>query len=297
MRASLGEKTFLWCNNILLALLAASALYPFVYMAALALNEGLDALKGGIYLLPRSFTWVNISTVVTNPLVQNAFVVSILRTVIGTVLGVLITGICAFGLSFRSIPGRKWLTLYFLIPMLFSGGLIPYFITLRDLGLVNSFWVYIIPHLLNVWNLLVMRSFFENIPEAIIEAAEIDGANTLRIFWSVVIPTSMPMLAAITLFTAVFHWNYWFDGAFFVNNLELKPLQTFLQTMLINAEAAQNLRQGVNAQAISDAASKAVTPMSLRMAVVVLGTIPILLVYPFLQRYFVQGVLIGGVKE
>lgn len=297
MRVSLGEKTFQWSNNILLGLLAVSALYPFVYMTALALNEGLDALKGGIYLLPRSFTWLNVSTVVTNPLVQNAFVISILRTVIGTVLGVFITGICAFGLSFRSIPGRKWLTLYFLIPMLFSGGLIPYFITLRDLGLVNSFWVYIIPHLLNVWNLLVMRSFFENIPDAIIEAAEIDGANTLRIFCLVVIPMSMPMLAAITLFTAVFHWNYWFDGAFFVNSLELKPLQTFLQTMLINAEAAQNLRQGVDAQAISDAASKAVTPMSLRMAVVMLGTVPILLVYPFLQRFFVQGVLIGGVKE
>jgi len=297
MRLSLGEKSFQWTNNVVLTLFALSALYPFVYMTALALNEGLDAVKGGIYLFPREFTWVNVSTVVTNPLVQNAFGISAARTMLGTASGVIITGICAFGLSFRQLPGRRWLTLYFLVPMLFSGGLIPYFITLRDLGLVNTFWVYVIPHVLNVWNLLVMRSFFENIPDAIIEAAEIDGANTLRIFWSIVIPTSMPMLAAITLFTAVFHWNYWFDGAFFVNSLELKPLQTFLQTMLANAEAAQNLRQGANVQEINDAASKAVTPMALRMAVVVLGTVPILVVYPFLQRYFVQGVLIGGVKE
>jgi len=297
MRTSLGDRTFEWSNNLFLTLLALSALYPFLYMTALALNEGLDAVKGGIYLFPRSFTWVNVSTVLTNPLVQNAFGISVARTIIGTVLGVFITGICAFGLSFRRIPGKKWLTIYFLIPMLFSGGLIPYFITLRDLGLVNTFWVYIFPHALNVWNMLVMRSFFETIPDAIIEAAEIDGANTLRIFWAVVIPTSMPMIGAITLFVAVFHWNYWFDGAYFVNSLNMKPLQTFLQTMLTNAEAAQNLRQGANAQAISEAASKAVTPMSLRMAVVVLGTLPILVVYPLLQKYFVQGVLIGGVKE
>lgn len=297
MHATRGERFYHIFNNMFLLLLAASALYPFIYMTALALNEGLDALKGGIYFLPRSFTWVNVMTVISNPLVQDAFTISLLRTVIGTATGVFVTGICAYGLAFRQLPGRKALMLYFLIPMLFSGGLIPYFIQLRDLGLINTFWVYIIPSALSIWNLIVMRSFFENIPEAIIEAAEIDGANAFRIFWRIVIPTSLPMIAAISLFTAVAHWNNWFDGAYFVNALDLKPLQTFLQNMLANAEAAQNLRQGVNSEAISDAASRAVTPTSLRMSVVVLGTIPVLLIYPFLQKYFVQGVMIGGVKE
>lgn len=296
MRVSVGERSYQTINGILLALLALSALYPFIYMTALALNEGLDSVKGGIYLVPRAFTWVNVQTVLTNPLVRDAFWISVIRTVSGTALGVIVTGFAAYALSFRLLPARKWLMIYFLIPMLFSGGLIPYYIVLRDLHLINTFWVFIIPTALSVWNLIVMRSFFEGIPDALIEAAEIDGANALTTFWKIVIPTSMPMIAAITLFTAVAHWNSWFDGAYFVNQLELKPLQTFLQSMLANAEAAENLRGGSNAAALTEAASKAVTPTSLRMSVVVLGTIPVLLIYPFLQKYFVQGVLIGSVK-
>jgi putative aldouronate transport system permease protein len=295
MRISWGERSFLLFNNVFLSMLAFTALYPFVYMTALALNEGLDSVKGGIYLIPREFTWVNISTVISNPLVQNAFLISILRTVIGTAVGVFITGIAAYGLSFR-IPGRKWIMIYFLIPMLFTGGIIPTFIILRDLHLTNTFWVFILPTALTIWHLIVMRTFFENIPEALIEAAEIDGANAFTTFWRIIIPISMPMIAAITLFTAVNHWNNWFDGAYYVQNLDLKPLQTFLMSMLQNAEAAENLRQGVNADAISGEASKAVTPTSLRMAVVVIGTVPVLLIYPFLQKYFVQGVMIGSVK-
>lgn len=296
MRISRGERSFLAINNVLLAVLAIAALYPFVYITALALNEGMDSVKGGIYLFPREFTWVNILTVVSNPLVQNAFWITILRTIIGTIVGVFITGIAAYGLSFRTLPGRKWIMIYFLIPMLFTGGIIPTFIVLHDLQLIDKFMVFILPTALTIWHLIVMRSFFENIPEALIEAAEMDGANAFTTFWRIIIPTSMPMIAAITLFTAVNHWNNWFDGAYYITNLDLKPLQTFLMSMLQNAEAAENLRQGVNADAISGAASKAVTPTSLRMAVVIVGTVPVLLIYPFLQRYFVQGVMIGSVK-
>jgi putative aldouronate transport system permease protein len=296
VKTSWGETTGNGINYVLLALLAISTLYPFIYMTAISLNEGLDAVRGGIYLFPRKFTWINIETVIMNPLVRNAVYITILRTVIGTITGVLVTGIAAYGMSFRKIPGRKWLMLYFLIPMLFSGGLIPYFIQLRDLGLINTFWVYIIPSAVSIWNLIVMRSFFEHIPVAIMEAAEMDGANAIRTFWSIVIPTSMPLIAAITLFTAVAHWNNWFDGAYFVNNLDLKPMQTFLQNMLANADAAENLR-GAAAAASSEAASRAVTPTALRMAVVIVSTVPVLIIYPLLQKYFVQGVLIGGVKE
>ncbi|WP_075980394.1 carbohydrate ABC transporter permease [Bacillus massilinigeriensis] len=302
MKLSKGEKTFGVFNTILLSLLALSTLYPFIYMAALALNEGLDSVKGGIYLWPREFTWINIQTVVTNPLVQDAFLITLARTIMGTLGTVFITGICAYALSFRTLPFRKSLMVYFLIPMLFSGGLIPYYIQLRELGLIDSFWVYIIPGLLNIWNLIVMRSFFENIPESLIEAAEIDGANPLTIFWKIVIPMSMPMLAAISLFTAVAHWNSWFDGAYYVNEMNLKPMQTYLQNILMNADAAQNLRQGsatasASSNAAVAAASRTITPMALKMAVVILGTLPILIIYPLLQRFFVKGVMVGGVKE
>ncbi|WML48351.1 carbohydrate ABC transporter permease [Neobacillus sp. PS3-34] len=302
MKISRGEKTFGVFNTLLLAILALSTLYPFIYMTALSLNEGLDSLKGGIYFCARAFTWINIKTVVTNPLVQDAFFISIGRTVVGTIGTVFITGICAYALSFRKLPYRKLIMIYFLIPMLFSGGLIPYYIQLRNLGLIDSFFVYIFPGLLNIWNLIVMRSFFENIPDSLIEAAEIDGANPLTIFWRIVIPISMPMIAAISLFTAVAHWNSWFDGAYFVNDMSLKPLQTYLQNILMNADAAQNLRQGsasvsASSNAAVAAASRTITPMALKMAVVILGTLPVLIIYPLLQRYFVKGVLIGGVKE
>lgn len=302
MKLSKGEKAFGVVNTIFLSILAFSTFYPFIYMTALALNEGLDSLKGGITFWPREFTWINIKTVVTNPLVQDAFFISIARTVIGTIGTVFITGICAYALSFKYLPYRKTFMVYFLIPMLFSGGLIPYYIQLRNLGLIDNFLVFIIPGLLNIWNLIVMRSFFENIPESLIEAAEIDGANPLTIFWKIVIPISMPMLAAISLFTAVAHWNSWFDGAYFVNEMNLKPLQTYLQNILMNADAAQNLRQGSAASMASSnaavaAASRTITPMALKMAVVILGTLPVLIIYPLLQRYFVKGVLIGGVKE
>lgn len=302
MKKSRGEKVFGAFNAVLLSILASSTLYPFIYMTALALNEGLDSVKGGIYLWPREFTWINLQTVITNPLVQDAFLITLARTVIGTVATVFITGICAYALSFKNLPYRKTLMIYFLVPMLFSGGLIPYYIQLRELGLIDNFLVYIIPGMLNIWNLIVMRSFFENIPESLIEAAEMDGANPLLIFWKIVIPISMPMIAAISLFTAVAHWNSWFDGAYFVNQMELKPMQTYLQNILMNADAAQNLRQGsaaasASANAAVAAASRTVTPMSLKMAVVILGTIPVLIIYPLLQRFFVKGVLVGGVKE
>jgi putative aldouronate transport system permease protein len=302
MKKSRGEKIFGVMNTLLLSLLAISTLYPFIYMTALALNEGLDSLRGGIYIWPREFTWINVKTVMTNPLVQEAFFITLARTILGTIGTVVVTGLCAYALSFRKLPYRKLMMIYFLIPMLFSGGLIPYYIQLRELGLLNNFLVFIIPTLLNIWNLIVMRSFFENIPESLMEAAEIDGANPLTIFLKIVIPTSMPMIAAISLFTAVYHWNSWFDGAYFVNQMNLKPLQTYLQNILMNADAAENLRQGsaaaaANTNAAVAAASRTVTPMALKMAVVVLGTLPVLIVYPLLQKYFVKGVLVGGVKE
>ncbi len=283
------------------ALLVISFLciYPFWYVFVLSINEGTDASKGGIYWWPREFTIGNYYSVLKDSTIINAFTVSVLRTVIGTLGSIFITAMVAFALSRKEIPGRNMFITVFFITMLFSGGLIPYYLQIQNLGIMNSFWVYVLPGLFSIWNMIVMKtSFKSNIPEALFESAKIDGAGYFRIFFQLVFPLSLPMLAALSLFTAVWHWNDWFTGAFFVSDYKLHPLQTYLQRILTTNEASNLLSQQLDkikeAQAFH---SQALTTRSIRMATIMVATLPILFVYPFLQRYFVQGVMIGSIKE
>jgi len=207
-----------------------------------------------------------------------------------------VTGLAAYALTFRFMPGKRFLSVYVLIPMLFTGGIVPYFLVLKDTGLLNSIWVYIIPTAFSTYNMFVMRSFFMGIPESLREAAEIDGANPVRTLISIIIPNSSAMIAAIGLFIAVWHWNDWFSGAFYVSNLKLIPVQTLLQQLLQASDLS--LITGANAEsAFRSSQQTQVSLMSIKMTTVMVGTLPILLVYPFLQKYFVKGVLIGSVKE
>ncbi|MBB6729851.1 carbohydrate ABC transporter permease [Cohnella zeiphila] len=282
---------------LLLALLCVSVLYPFIYMLAISLNVGSDAAKGGVYLWPRHFTWDNFNVVLGNAVIRHAFGITVIRTLVGTASGLLITLLAAFGLSYRSLPLRGTLLGYVLITMLFNGGLIPFYIQLHQLHLLNSFWVYIVPTAFSAWNMFVMMKFIIGIPEALIESAELDGASPLRILWSVIVPLSKPMLAAIGLFTGVMHWNDWFAGAFYVSDQNLIPVQTFLQQLLSAQDLASVLGSNNNVEAlVRGTVLTNITLMSIKMATVMVSAIPILCVYPFLQRYFVKGVLIGSVK-
>ena len=266
-------------------------------MLAISLNEGRDAAKGGVYLWPRHFTLYNFRIVLGNEIIQHSYWITIARTIIGTVAGLLITLLAAFGLSYRALPMRGTILGYVLLTMLFSGGLIPFYIQLHDLHLLNSFWVYIVPSAFSAWNMFVMMKFIQGIPEALIESAEMDGAHPFRILWSIILPLSKPMLAALGLFTGVMHWNDWFAGAFFVSDQKLIPVQTFLQQLLSAQDISAVLGSNNNVEALARGSSLAnVTLMSIKMATVMVSAIPILCVYPFLQRYFVKGVLIGSVK-
>ena len=296
MKLSRGEKIFQTANYLFLSIMGLFTLYPFVYIFALSLNEGIDSAKGGIYLWPRVFTWMNYKMVLSSPIIQSAYLVTIGRTVIGTFGGLLITALAAYGLSFRQLPGRKMLTFYMLIPILFNGGLIPYYLQLRDLGLLNSFWVYVIPSLFGVWNMFVMRTYFTGIPESLKEAATIDGANQLQILLHIVFPVSLPMLAAIGLFIGVWHWNEWFSGYFFVDDMKLKPVQAILQR-LMDASSLSDLAGGSPEQMARNSRDFQMTITAIKMATVMVGTLPILLIYPFLQKYFAKGVLIGSINE
>jgi putative aldouronate transport system permease protein len=277
-------------------LLCLSVIYPFMYMLSISLNVGSDAAKGGVYLWPRKFTLYNFEVVVGNSIIRHAYLITISRTIIGTIVGLLVTILVAFGLSFRQLPFRKILISYIMFTMLFNGGMVPLYIQLNNLSLLNSFWVYIIPSAFSAWNMFIMMKFIQGIPEALTESAEMDGANPIRILLVIILPLSKPMLAALGLFTAVWHWNDWFAGAFYISDQNLIPVQTFLQ-QLLSAQDISAVLGSNNQEALARGTMLSnVTLMSIKMATVMVSVIPILCVYPFLQKYFVTGVLIGSVK-
>jgi putative aldouronate transport system permease protein len=299
---SRGERVLNALNYVLLVIFSLACLYPFVYMLALSFNSGVDTMKGGITVFPRVFTLANYSAIFQDSYIIAAYRVTILRTVVGTLSSVFVTALTAYGLSERSLPGRKYIMFYMIVPMFIGGGLIPYYLVLQAYGLLDRFWVYIIPGIFSVYNCIVMKTSFMQIPESLKESMRIDGANELKIFFRIVFPLSLPMFAAISLFVAVGHWNDWFTGAYFVKKMELVPVQTYLQ-MIMNRNMTSFLTKsggyvitgGQGVAGLFDYAKT--TSFSLKVTAVVVGTAPILVIYPFLQKYFVKGVLIGSIKE
>ncbi|GIO65850.1 carbohydrate ABC transporter permease [Paenibacillus cookii] len=285
-------------NYILLTLFGFLMIYPFIYILIYSLNDGKDSMMGALYFFPRKFTLDNYAQVFDNKQIWQAYKITILRTVTGTVLHVLLCTLMAYALSKKTLPGRTFFTFYIFLPTIFSAGFIPYFITLQKLHLINTFWVYVIPMLFNFMHIVIIRTFLQGIPEEIEESARIDGLNDFQIFMRIIIPLSGPVIATISLFIGVAHWNDWFTGTYYVSDKNLIPVQTLLQQMLTEAEALSSSMQRAAQQGgqTVNVNMAGATPESLRMALLVITVFPILCVYPFLQKYFVKGVMIGSVK-
>lgn len=277
-----------------MALVFVVTLYPFYYCFILSLNLGSDAVRGQIYLLPRVWTLDNYRHVLSNPDFFNGFVITVLRTFVGTVLSVFFTGLFAYGLSHRHLKFRKFYMGLLIVSMYFSGGLVPYFILLRNLGLYNSFLVYIIPGLLGGFNAIIMMSFFREIPESIEESVRIDGANDLVIFFRIILPISTPVFATIALFNGVGHWNNWFDTAYYTRDKSLRTL-SFMLIEIIQRAQLSSMTGGEDMGYAGRMQSY--TAETIRMATMMIVVIPIICVYPFLQKYFVKGAMIGSIKE
>ncbi len=266
--------------------------YPFWYSIVLSLNEGTDALRGGIYLWPRKWTLDNYNAVFGINYVYTAFLVTVSRTLIGTVAAVLFTGLFAYACSHGRLMFRKFYISAMLIVMYFSGGLVPYYVLMRVLKLMNTFWVYIIPNLFSAFNAILMINFFREIPPSLEEAARIDGANELTVFFRIIIPVSLPLLATMALYSGVWHWNAWTDAAFFVTDKNLKTLGYVLITLINQTEsAAQTVFGKINQGEVT------YTSLTLRPAAMVVCVVPIVIVYPFLQKHFVKGIMLGSIKE
>lgn len=297
IRDSIGDRIFTSLIYVFLAVLAFSTFYPFWNSLVISFNEGIDTSKGGITFWPRVFTLDNYKIVFEDPRLMNGFVIAALRTVIGTVTAILATSIFAYGMSKKELMGRKYYMIMCIITMYFAGGLIPTYMLIRGLGLFNSFWVFIIPGLISVWNMIIFRTFFQGLPQGLEESAKMDGCGNWGTFFRIVLPLSGPVVATLSLFTAVAHWNEWFVASIYITNEKLLPIQTVLRQILFSNIASEQL-SNVDVSSIAHLnAAKKITSKSLTMATIMVATIPIVCVYPFLQKYFVKGVLVGSLKE
>jgi len=295
-RMSLGDWIFEIVNYTLLCVLMVLTLYPYLNTIAVSFNDATDAIRGGIYLWPRVWTLENYKFVFENASIVQATWISVLRTVIGTVLTVFCSAMVAYTISRPEYVLRKFVTVAFILTMYINGGLIPNYLLIRDLGLIGSFWVYIWPGLIGVFNLIVIRSFIENLPDNILESAKIDGAGEFRTFFSICLPLCTPVLATVALFTGVWQWNSWFDVFLYNSSYEhLSTLQYELQKTLQFSNAS-NRGVDFNAAAAGGGVNQ-VTPVTIRATMTIVASVPIILVYPFLQKYFVKGMMVGGVKE
>ncbi len=277
---------------VLLTILLFLVAYPFWYVLIVSLNNGQNTAAGGMYWLPRDFVLDNYLSFFTDAKWLNGLKISVLRTSVGTFFGVLITTLVSYGLSFPDLLFRKVYMSILVVSMYFSGGIIPYYLLLREIGLLNTFWVYVIPGALSVFFVLVGISFFSEISPSLRESALIDGASEVAVFLRIIVPISMPFVATIILFLGVGHWNNWFDSAFFMRKKELRTMAYLMMEVINKTQINSNMNA-----ADMGMRTNVVTPLSIQSAAMMISILPILCIYPFLQKYFVKGIMVGSVKE
>ncbi len=283
--------------GLILILFVIVTIYPIINTIALSFNEALDALRGGIYLWPRRWTLNNYRTVLNKESITTGLYISVLRTVVGTVTHLATTALLAFVLSRKNYIFAKPLSFIYVLTMYVNGGLIPGFLLNRSLGFMNNFWVYIIPGMVAAFNMLVIRTYMNGLPDSLEESAKMDGAGYTTIFIRIIVPLCKPVFATVALFIAVGQWNSWFDTMLFNRlNENLTTLQYELMKLLSSVSQLSG-DANVAAQTSTATGSNQVTTASIRSAATVLTCLPIVALYPFLQRYFVTGLTIGGVKE
>lgn len=290
-RRTKGDVVFDTVNNLVMLVVCFVTLYPIWYVLVNAFNDGKDAMLGGIYWWPRKFSFENFEAVFDNPGIMTAMGLTVAKTVIGVIAHVFFTAMVAYAFSRRDLIAGKFYILMGTITMIFSGGLIPTFLLIRDLHMLDKFIVYIIPVLFSFFDLIIFMTFFREIPDGLEEAARIDGASDWTVFLRVVLPVSLPVLATIALFHGVYQWNDYFTGIIYVNNENLQPIQTFLYRVV--AQSSSNI---MTTAVQGSAITKTVTSQSIKLATMVVTTLPIVFAYPFLQRYFVKGMMIGSIK-
>jgi putative aldouronate transport system permease protein len=279
-------------STIILAIVLLATLYSVYYCVIYSVNEGNDSLHGNLYLFPRVPTVDNYKAIFQKNDIVRSFGVTAGRTILGTVLSVYLTGMASYALTKKELRFRRFYMVFGIVSMYFGGGIIPFYLILHSLRLLNSFWVYILPGLVGFFNVLLFMAFFRELPASLEESAQMDGAGYMGTFHSLILPLSKPILATIALFVAVGHWNDWFSSAFYVTSDSLVTLPTLLMK-LMNEQIAKARMENYLRQAYSKGN---LTIDSVRYAALVVTILPIVVVYPFVQRYFVKGMMVGAIK-
>ncbi|WNR43476.1 carbohydrate ABC transporter permease [Paenibacillus roseipurpureus] len=286
----------------ILSLVLVTTLYPFLNVLALSLNDGLDSMRGGITIWPREFTTHSYKMILSDTTIYSATLVSVKRTLLSTTLNVIVTVITGYLLSRKEFVLRRFMNLLLVFTMYISAGLVPSYLLIKELHLIGSFWVYVVPSLVSVFNIMIVRTYIEGLPESFVESARIDGASEFKIIFRIIVPLIVPVIAVIVLFVVIQNWNSWFDTFIYGNG---KKSMMTLQYKLMEILASTNIEVSSNnaAAAAADAAAAAaqhgesITPESVRTAMTIIVALPVIILYPFLQRYFVSGMTLGGVKE
>lgn len=285
VNSSRADRAFVALMYVLLTLAGIVCLFPLLYVISVSLTPITEVLRsGGFIIIPREVTFSAYKMFLGDARIPSAYKVTAFITIVGTVVNMVLTTLTAYPLSKPYLPGRKWLLLFFLFPMLFTAGVIPTYIIVKAAGLINSLWALILPMAITTYNMTLMRTFFSSMSEELFDASRIDGAGEMRTLLQIALPVSMPILTTITLFYGVSHWNEFFGAIMYITTSSKLPLQVVLKGILLGAEQMQ------------DMAEYSVPTETLKMAAVVLTAAPIVVVYPFIQKYFTQGMLLGAVK-
>lgn len=292
---SVEDIVFNVINTLIMLITIVVMLYPFWNTIAVSFNDSQDTLRGGITFFPRIFSLYSYEYIFKDKLIARAAVNSVLRTVLSTIFGVIVGSLIAYVLSRKELVGKKFFTSFFLVTMYVSAGLIPNYFLIKDLGLLNRFSVYILPGLVSAYNIIVIKSYMQGLPDSLTEAAMVDGAGHFRCYWQIVMPCCKPVLATIALWCAVGAWNQWFDTFLYASGADhLTTLQYEMMKLLSSAMQAGKSGASIYGEAAKNA--NTVTPASMRAAITIVASVPILVVYPFVQRYFVKGVTLGSTK-
>lgn len=290
VKRSLGEKIFDSLNVVFLTVCSFLFLYPMWYVLVSSFSDAYAIAASRVTFWPIGFNFNAYKLVFEDTRVWEAYGNTLFYVVAGTGINLLLTTLGAYPLSRRGLDGRRFFMAFIVFTMFFSGGLIPAYLNVRELGLFDTRWALLLPGAISAFNLIVMRTFFQGIPDSLIESGKIDGANDIRILLRIVLPLSMPVIAVMTLFYAVGHWNSWFSAMIYLQDRSLYPLQLILREILIQS-SAQNMLSGATQDEVFRISE------SIKFATIIVATLPILVIYPFLQRYFVKGVMIGALKE
>ncbi len=291
-KKSLADQIFVICNTIFMVAFVVITLYPVLNTLAISFNDGIDTVRGGIHLIPRKFTLQNYYTVLHKQNMVTGAYITVLRTVVGTFLALAANALLAFIVSRKRFLFKSQLSLFWVITMYVNGGLIPTFLLYKNLHLTGTFWVYVIPGTVSAFNMLVLRTYMVGLPDSLEESAQLDGAGYMTIFVKIISPLCKPVYATVALFVAVGQWNSWFDAMLY-NRMSDKyttlqyELMKLLSSVMQQSGSADSARNSANS----------ITPASIRAAATIATMLPIVCLYPFLQRYFVTGLTIGGVKE